>query len=97
MNSPLVRLYAPMVLAILTLVALLAFVATRPPLLASGEHDPRELIQPILGLGLTAFVWVLMFAYRNAAVVRRVASLGYYKTYTTDAPPAISMRLSTSA
>jgi hypothetical protein len=88
MNSPLVRLYAPVVLAMLSFVALFAFVITSPPFVASDGHNPREIIQPILGLvGLTAIVWVLMFAYRNVAVLRRVASLGYYKTYTTDAPP----------
>jgi len=88
MNSPLVRRYAPVVLAILAFVALLTFMATKPPFIASSEHNPRELIQPILGLvGLTAFVWVLMFAYRNGAVMRGAASLRYYKTYTTDTPP----------
>lgn len=88
MNRQLVRRYAPVVLSMLAFVALLSFVIVKPPLLASAERQPSELIQPILGLvGLTALVWVLMFAFRNVAVVRRVASLRYYKTYTTDAPP----------
>ncbi len=88
MNGSLVRRYVPVVTSILAFVALLSFVLVRPPLLASVERDPRELIQPILGLvALTALVWVLMFTFRNVAVARRVASLRYYRTYTTDVPP----------
>jgi hypothetical protein len=88
MNSALARRYAPVVLSILAFLALLAFVIDQPPLGVATKKEPRELIQPIIALvGLTALVWVLMFAFRNVAVVRRAASLRYYKTYTTDIPP----------
>jgi hypothetical protein len=60
-----------------------------PPLsIGAAGPEPRQLIQPIIALvGLTALVWLLMFAYRNVAVARRIASLRYYKTYSTDLPP----------
>ena len=88
MNDAVARQYVPVVLSILVFLALLAFVIDRAPLGVAANPEPRELIQPIVALvGLTAMVWVLMFAFRNIAVVRRTVSLRYYKTYTTDVPP----------
>lgn len=88
MNSALARRYAPVVLSLLAFLALLAFVVERAPVDITANGGPRELIQPIVALvGLTAIVWLLMFAFRNIAVIRRAASLRYYKTYTTDMPP----------
>jgi hypothetical protein len=88
MNSALARQYVPVVLSLLVFLALLAFVIETAPLAAAANPESRELIQPIVALvGLTAIVWVLMFAFRNIAVVRRTVSLRYYQTYTTDLPP----------
>ena len=51
--------------------------------------EPRALTAPITALvGLTAVVWVMMFAFRNVAVARGVASIHYYQCYASaDAPP----------
>jgi len=50
--------------------------------------SPLELIRPIFALvALTGAVWVLMVVVRNAAVLRGVASVGYYRGYTGTAPP----------
>ena len=88
MNPGLARQYAPVVLSILAFLPLLVFVIEKPPLSVAAKPEARELIQPIVALfGLTALVWVLMFVYRNVAVVRRVASLRYYQTYNADVPP----------
>jgi hypothetical protein len=88
MNQLLVRRYWPVVLSMLAFMPLLVFVIGKPPLSVAARPDPREPIQPIIALVvLTVVVWLLMFAYRNVAVVRRVANLDYYKTYNTDIPP----------
>ena len=88
MSSGLTPRYARVVLSILAFLPLLVFVIEKPPLSVAATPEARELIQPIVALfGLTALVWVLMFAYRNVAVVRRVASLRYYETYNSDMPP----------
>lgn len=87
MIRSLARTYAPVISLMLVFLVLLVFVIEKPPLVASGEAEHRELIQPMVGLvGLTALVWVLMFAFRNFAVIRGVASLRYFKTYSTDIP-----------
>ena len=87
MNRALARQYVPVVSLILAFLALLVFVIDKPPLVVAPKPEHRELIQPIIVLvGLTALVWVLMFVFRNVAVMRGVARLRYYKTYNTDMP-----------
>jgi hypothetical protein len=86
-NTKLARRYAPVLVSIAAYLVLLAFMLERPPVVAA-RNGPRELIQPIVGLVvLTGVVWILMFVYRNVAVVRRTASLRYYRSYTSDTPP----------
>lgn len=88
MSSALARQYAVVVLSIVAFIALLVFVMDRPPFSVAVTPEPRELIQPVVALvGLTGLVWVLMFAFRNVAVIRRIASIDYYRTYTNGVPP----------
>lgn len=50
--------------------------------------SPTELIRPIVAVvALTGIVWVLMVVVRNTAVFRGVASIGYYRGYSGNAPP----------
>lgn len=88
MSHAIARRYAPVALTMLAFLPLLVIVIDNPPLMVAATVEPRELIQPIVALvGLTAMVWVLMFAFRNVAIVRRIASLRYYKAYHADTPP----------
>lgn len=51
------------------------------------NHGATSLIQPIVALAaLTGFVWLMMVAYRNLALIRGMASERYFQTYTTEAP-----------
>ena len=86
MDPMLLRQYGLLGLLLAAFVALLWFVASRPP--GVIELEPRQLIQPVIALaGLTAIVWVLMFVFRNIAVARGLARVGYYRGYAGDAPP----------
>ena len=50
--------------------------------------SPLELIRPIVALvALTGVVWALMVVVRNAAVLRGMVSVRYYRAYTGEAPP----------
>jgi len=50
-------------------------------------QKPEALIQPVVALfGLTALVWCLMVVRRNLATIRGKASLGYFQSFTSDAP-----------
>lgn len=87
MNKVLGWQYALVGFLIVLFTALLVGVIESPPLAVAAVPQSRDLILPILALvGLTAAVWVLMFAYRNLAVIRGVASLRYYQTYASETP-----------
>jgi hypothetical protein len=87
MNKALFRQYTVVVSSLLVFLAVLVFVMGKPPLMIADGHDNRQLIQPIITLiCLTALVWVLMYVYRNMAVIRGIATISYYQTYTKDVP-----------
>lgn len=87
MNRTLLTQYGLLTSLLLAFVAVLWFTLGQAPDEAFAQEQ-RLLIQPIIALfALTAVVWLLMFAFRNIAVARGVASLRYYRTYGTDAPP----------
>jgi hypothetical protein len=86
MNPTLLRQYGLIAALLAAYVAVLWFAMAAAP--AVAEQTPRLLVQPILALfALTAIVWLLMFAYRNVAVARGIASIGYYRAYADNAPP----------
>jgi hypothetical protein len=86
MPPSLLRQYGLIAALLAAYLFLLWFVMTTAPVVA--EQTPRLLVQPILALfALTAIVWLLMFVFRNVAVARGIASIGYYKAYGDGAPP----------
>jgi hypothetical protein len=86
MNGALLQQYGLIGSLLLAFLAVLWFVMAQPPTLETLE--PRQLIQPVVALvAVTAVVWLLMFFYRNVAVTRGKAAIGYYKSYTGEAPP----------
>jgi hypothetical protein len=59
---------------------------TRPAPLFDAE--PKALLAPVFAMGLlTAVVWLAMALVRNTSVLRGLASVRYYQTYTSHAPP----------
>lgn len=63
---------------------LVAVVRATPAPVAQGA----ALIRPVVALVvLTAIVALMMGVYRNVAVIRRAASVRYFRTYTVDSPP----------
>jgi hypothetical protein len=87
MDRTLLRQYGLIATLLAAFVAALWFVLAQTPV-AAAEPAARQLIQPMIALfGLTAIVWVLMFAFRNVAVAKGAASIRYYQTYGADAPP----------
>jgi hypothetical protein len=56
----------------------------------AGEHcsvRPELLISPMVTLFiLTASVWLIMVVVRNVAVIRGLASIGYFADYKSDIP-----------
>jgi hypothetical protein len=86
MNPTLLRQYGLIAALLAGYLAVLWFVIATAP--AATEQTPRLLVQPILALfALTAIVWLLMFVYRNVAVARGIAAIGYYRAYADGAPP----------
>ncbi len=86
MTRPPLHQYAIIAALLVGYFVLLWFAMATAPTLT--EQTARLLIQPVLGLfALTAFVWLLMFVYRNVAVARGVASIGYYRAYADNSPP----------
>jgi hypothetical protein len=86
MNATLLRQYGLIGALLLAFLVVLWFVMVQAPALETLE--PRQLIQPVIVLvALTAVVWLLTFIYRNVAVAGGKASIGYYKSYTSEAPP----------
>lgn len=86
MNPALVRQYGLIAALLAGYLVVLWFVVAMAPTLT--EQTPRQLIRPILALfALTAIVWLLMFVFRNVAVARGIASIGYYRGYAGNAPP----------
>lgn len=86
MDRQLLRQYGLIGSLLAAFLALLWFVLAQP--LSASVPEQRLLVQPVIALvGLTGVVWVLMFVYRNVAVARGAASVGYYQTYGADAPP----------
>lgn len=66
---------------------LVAIVWTAPAPAHVVQGPPETLIQPVVALVvLTAIVTVMMVLYRNAAIIRRAATLRYFRTFTVDQP-----------
>ena len=87
MNRPLIRQYGLLSVSLAAYCVVLALIL-REPAVPSGAPNTAELLHPILALaGLTAVVWLLMFAFRNIAVATGQAKLSYYRTYGAEAPP----------
>jgi hypothetical protein len=87
MSPDLARQYGLLAALLTAFTVVLWFVATQEPLPAS-DAGARDLIHPVMALvGLTAIVWLLMFIYRNVAVARGIAKIGYYRGYSGEAPP----------
>ncbi len=86
MDHRLLRQYGLVGSLLAAFLALLWVVLAQP--LGVSAPEQRQLVQPMIALvGLTGVVWVLMFVYRNVAVARGAASVGYYQAYGGDAPP----------
>jgi hypothetical protein len=50
--------------------------------------EPRALLAPVFAMALlTAVVWLAMALVRNGSVLRGTASVRYYETYSSEAPP----------
>lgn len=86
MNSALARQYGVLTALLAVFLVVLWQVMVQAPTLDTLE--PRQLVQPVVALvALTGVVWLLMFIYRNVAVARGQAQVGYYRGYSGEAPP----------
>jgi len=82
-----VKTYVPIAAVLAVFVAILVMVVAATPGAAQFDPKPQALIRPVVALvALTALVWCLMVAWRNAAVVRGQATLRYFQTYAVDSP-----------
>jgi hypothetical protein len=87
-SRPPTKIYALLGFVMIAFAALLVAIVRGSLWVPREPVAPHRLTAPILALAaLTAVVWVMMFAFRNAAVARGTASIRYYELYhPTDAP-----------